>query len=160
MIWRNEILLSHGLTEWRCDNITSIRQSMYDIKDGFRYILQFIRLGKYSRFYNYKSTKNLKYNFKINSKREEFGEYNRLVQELSEDRLRFHLYFRMNKHEFEYLHDFIKNVLLKYPQSTTVNVCRYNNSYTKLQYSLNKITTWFKKWKFVHKQRAQPKYSP
>ena len=48
-----------------------------------------------------------------NTKREQLGEFNRLVQELSEDNHRFQMYFRMYKEEFEYLHELIKDDIHK-----------------------------------------------
>jgi len=44
----------------------------------------------------------------INKKRSKFGELHRLVQELRNDPRRFHMYFRMAKEEFDYVHDLIK----------------------------------------------------
>lgn len=49
----------------------------------------------------------------INKKREELGEFHRLVQELKNDPERFHMYFRMTKEEFDFLHDLIKNDIQK-----------------------------------------------
>ena len=44
------------------------------------------------------------------------GEFHRLVQELRNDPRRFHVYFRMTKEEFDYVHDLIKKDIQK--QST------------------------------------------
>lgn len=52
----------------------------------------------------------------INQKRSKLGEFHRLVQELRNDPRRFHMYFRMMKEEFDYVHDLIKKDIQK--QST------------------------------------------
>ena len=49
-------------------------------------------------------------------KRLKLGEFHRLVQELRNDPRRFHVYFRMTKEEFDYVHDLIKKDIQK--QST------------------------------------------
>jgi hypothetical protein len=46
---------------------------------------------------------------KVNKKREEFGEYHRLIKDLEEDDQRFHIYFRMSKEKFNYLHNLLEN---------------------------------------------------
>jgi len=45
----------------------------------------------------------------VNTKREELGEFRRLVQKLRDDSKRFHMYFRMTKEQFNYLHEIIKS---------------------------------------------------
>lgn len=50
----------------------------------------------------------------INQRREEVGEFHQLVHELfNEHPDRFHMYFRMTKEEFNYLHGLIKNDIQK-----------------------------------------------
>ncbi|XP_071055952.1 uncharacterized protein [Onthophagus taurus] len=49
----------------------------------------------------------------INKKRNNFGEYHRLVKELEEYPKKFHMYFRMSKEQFEFVHDIIKNKIQK-----------------------------------------------
>ena len=49
----------------------------------------------------------------INEKREDLGEFHRLVPELREDPKRFHMYFRMGLEEFDYLHQFIESDIKK-----------------------------------------------
>jgi hypothetical protein len=46
----------------------------------------------------------------IIKKKSTLGEFHRLVQELRNDPRRFHMYFRMTKEEFDYIHDIIKNI--------------------------------------------------
>lgn len=45
----------------------------------------------------------------INQRREQVGEYSRLVQELRKHPRRYHMYFRMNEEQFEYIHSLIEN---------------------------------------------------
>ncbi|CAI6372663.1 unnamed protein product [Macrosiphum euphorbiae] len=49
----------------------------------------------------------------INTKREELGEFRRLVQELRNDSKRFHMYFRMTIEQFDYIHELIKSDIYK-----------------------------------------------
>ncbi|CAI6354047.1 unnamed protein product [Macrosiphum euphorbiae] len=49
----------------------------------------------------------------INKKISKLGEFHRLVQELPNDPRRFHMYFRMMKEEFDYVHDLIKKDIQK-----------------------------------------------
>lgn len=49
-------------------------------------------------------------------KRLKLGEFHRLVHELRNDPRRFHMYFRMTKDEFDYVHNLIKKDIQK--QST------------------------------------------
>ena len=49
----------------------------------------------------------------INVRREELGEYHRLVQELNEHPDRYHMYFRMTREEFNFLHELIKEDIIK-----------------------------------------------
>ena len=51
----------------------------------------------------------------INLKREEDGEFHTLINilEKEENRDRFHMYFRMSKEEFDYLHELIKEKIRK-----------------------------------------------
>lgn len=49
----------------------------------------------------------------INTKREELGEFRRLVQELRNDSKRFHMYFRMTIEQFDYIHELIKSDIFK-----------------------------------------------
>jgi len=49
----------------------------------------------------------------INTKREELGEFRRLVQELRNDSKRFHMYFRMTIEQFDYIHELFKSDIYK-----------------------------------------------
>lgn len=49
----------------------------------------------------------------INTKREQLGEFHRLVPQLRKDSRRFHMYFRMSKEEFDFLHVLIRNDIKK-----------------------------------------------
>nr|CAI5843768.1 unnamed protein product [Callosobruchus analis] len=57
--------------------------------------------------------KRKKWVHEINVRREELGEYHRLVQELNEHPDRYHMYFRMTKDEFNFLHELIKEDIKK-----------------------------------------------
>ncbi|XP_050307737.1 uncharacterized protein LOC126744392 isoform X3 [Anthonomus grandis grandis] len=49
----------------------------------------------------------------INKQREELGEYHRLVKELNEHPDRYHMYFRVTKEEFDFLHGLVKEDIKK-----------------------------------------------
>lgn len=49
----------------------------------------------------------------INKLREESGEYHRLVKELNEHPDRYHMYFRVTKEEFDFLHELVKEDIIK-----------------------------------------------
>ncbi|KAK5648159.1 hypothetical protein RI129_003051 [Pyrocoelia pectoralis] len=48
----------------------------------------------------------------INKKREQLGEFYKLVPELRKDPRRFHMYFRMSEEEFNFLHDLIRKAVV------------------------------------------------
>ncbi|GLV38517.1 hypothetical protein CBL_05127 [Carabus blaptoides fortunei] len=49
----------------------------------------------------------------INKQREKLGEFHKLVPELQKDPKRFHMYFRMTKEQFDFLHELIENDIKK-----------------------------------------------
>lgn len=85
-----------------CDSSTSSSDWENDLENAAAFIIISEERKKRSKWVH-----------KTNTKREELGEFNRLVQELSEDSNRFHMYFRMYKEEFEYLHELIKDDIHK-----------------------------------------------
>lgn len=72
-----------------CDSSTSSSDWENDLENAAAFII-----------INEQKKNRSKWVHKTNTKREELGEFNRLVQELSEDSHRFHMYFRMYKEEF------------------------------------------------------------
>ena len=95
------------LTSFICDSCDSCDSSTSssDCKNDLENAAAFIIISEETK-------KRSKWVHKTNTKREELGEFNRLVQELSEVSNRFHMYFRMYK-EFEYLHELIKDDIHK-----------------------------------------------
>jgi len=85
-----------------CASSTSSSDWEYDLENAAAFIVISEQKKKRSEWVH-----------KTNTRREELGEFNRLVQELSEDSHRFHMYFRMKKEEFEYLHELIKDEIHK-----------------------------------------------
>jgi len=49
----------------------------------------------------------------VNKNREKLGEFHHLVPELRQCPKRFHMYFRMSKEEFDYLHELIRSDIQK-----------------------------------------------
>jgi len=49
----------------------------------------------------------------VNKNREKLGEFHHLVPELRQCSKRFHMYFRMSKEEFDYLHELIRSDIQK-----------------------------------------------
>lgn len=58
---------------------------------------------------------------KINKNREKYGAFHVLMRELEADRSRYHMYFRMDKEQFDYLHNIIKDKIKK--RNTTFRKC-------------------------------------
>ncbi|KAF5302344.1 hypothetical protein FQA39_LY10383 [Lamprigera yunnana] len=50
---------------------------------------------------------------KINKKRDELGEFHHLIPELQQCPKRFHMYFRMSKEKFAYLHELVRSDIEK-----------------------------------------------
>ncbi|KAF5275922.1 hypothetical protein FQA39_LY00718 [Lamprigera yunnana] len=50
---------------------------------------------------------------KINKKRDELGEFHHLIPELQQCPKRFHIYFRMSKEKFAYLHELVQSDIAK-----------------------------------------------
>ncbi|KAK4884078.1 hypothetical protein RN001_000349 [Aquatica leii] len=73
----------------------------------------------------------------INKKRENLGEFYRLVSELRRDPKRFHMYFRMTMERFDYLHQLIKNDIKK----INTQFCRAITSVEKLAVCLRFLAT-------------------
>lgn len=72
-------------------------------------VTDFVVLNEYER--NKRSKRTLVHD--INTRREEFGEFRRLVQELRNDLKRFHMFFRMTMEQFDYILEIIKNDIYK-----------------------------------------------